>query len=316
MKTVPAIVPAAGKSRRMGQPKLLLPFDGQPLIGRVVRALREGGAEPVIIVAPPADAPEGPAVAEAARQAGAIVITPPRRPLEMRESAELALEWLDRDGPPPAVLLTPGDSPGITPGIVRRVLDRWADSDQSLIVPTAGGQHIHPIVLTWDVASLVSTLPRHLGINALVAKFSDRVIELELTDPDLVWDLNTPKDLARWREQAARRTEKRVVAMPASASSASRLTIRLFAVARQKAGKPEVEVELPSLPATVGDLRLALAMQHPALASLAPSVMIAVDSDYAADETMIISGAKLALIPPVSGGSGTTSEMHASRNGA
>ena len=30
--------------------------------------------------------------------------------------------------------------------------------------------------------------------------------------------------------------------------------------------------------------------------------MIAIDSDYAADETMINPGAKLALIPPVSGG--------------
>jgi molybdenum cofactor cytidylyltransferase len=312
MKTIPAIVPAAGKSRRMGQPKMLLPFGGQPLIGRVVRALLDGGAEPVVIVAPPADAPEGPAVAEAGRQAGAIVITPPRRPLEMRESVELALEWLARDDPPRAVLLTPGDSPGITPEIVRRVMSRWADSPQSLVVPTANGRHVHPIVLTWDVATLVSTLPRNLGINALVAKLSERVIELELPYPELVHDLNTPDDLTRWREREAQKKDQREIAM--SGSSARRLTIRLFAIARQKAGKPEIEVELPALPATVGDLRLALAMQHPALASLAPRVMIAVDSDFATDETMINSGAKLALIPPVSGGCETAAASRVSRN--
>ena len=186
----------------------------------------------------------------------------------MRESVELALEWLARDDPPKAVLLTPGDSPGITPEIVRQVLGRWTDSPRSLVVPTANGQHIHPIVLTWDVASLVSTLPRHLGINALVAKLSERVIELELPYPELVHDLNTPDDLTRWREREAQRNDQREIAM--SGSSANRLTVRLFAIARQKAGKPEIEVELPSFPATVGDLRLALAMQHPALASLAP----------------------------------------------
>jgi molybdenum cofactor cytidylyltransferase len=311
MKSIPAIVPAAGKSRRMGQPKLLLPFDGQPLIGRVVSALLGGGAEPVIIVAPPADAPEGPAVAEAARQAGAMVITPPRRPLEMRESVELGIEWLDRDGPPRAVLLTPGDSPGITSDIVRQVLRRWADSPQSLVVPTVGGQHIHPIVLTWDVAKLVSAVPRHLGINALVAKLSERVIELELPYPELLEDLNTPDELARWREREAQRKPQREAAK--SGSTPNRLTIRLFAIAKQKAGKPEIDVELPSLPATVGDLRLALAMQHPALASLAPRVMIAVDSEYAADETMISPGAKLALIPPVSGGCEKASVAGASR---
>ena len=41
---IAALVPAAGSSARMGRPKLLVEFDGQSLIGRVVRALRAGGA--------------------------------------------------------------------------------------------------------------------------------------------------------------------------------------------------------------------------------------------------------------------------------
>ena len=105
--TIPAIVPAAGKSRRMGRPKPLLPFDGQPLIGRVVSALRLGGASPVLVVTPPAQAAEGPPIAEAARQAGAAVITPAHWPAEMRESAEIAIEQLGRDGPPSGFILRP-----------------------------------------------------------------------------------------------------------------------------------------------------------------------------------------------------------------
>src|SRR5271165_6975787 len=100
MLPIPAIVPAAGKSRRMGRPKLLIPFDGEPLIARVVRALKGGGADPVIVVTPPADTTEGPPVAAAAQKAGGSVLTPPARPLEMRESVELAIEHLDRQSPP------------------------------------------------------------------------------------------------------------------------------------------------------------------------------------------------------------------------
>jgi molybdenum cofactor cytidylyltransferase len=309
MNSIPAVVPAAGKSRRMGQAKLLLPFDGRPLIGRVVAALREGGANPVIVVTPPADASEGPAVADAARQAGAQVITPVRRPIEMRESVELALEQLDREGPPRALLLTPGDSPGITPEIVRQVLTRWEGSPDKLVVATAAGHYVHPIVLTWDVAKRVPSLPKHLGINALVAAHPERIIELELPHPELAHDLNTPDDLARWRE----RDEHRQRANANTSTISHHLTVRLFAVAKQKAGKAEIDVELFSLPATVGDLRMAIAIQHPALASLAPRVMIAVDSEYASDETMINGGAKLALIPPVSGGSATEAPSRASR---
>ena len=59
--------------------------------------------------------------------------------------------------------------------------------------------------------------------------------------------------------------------------------------------------DLP-LPATVADLRLVLALQYPELAPLAPKVSIAVDSEYATDTTLILPGAQVALIPPVSGG--------------
>ena len=40
---IAAIVPAAGKSTRMGRPKLLMSLDGATLLHRVVTALRQGG---------------------------------------------------------------------------------------------------------------------------------------------------------------------------------------------------------------------------------------------------------------------------------
>ncbi|QDV38127.1 MoaD/ThiS family protein [Tautonia plasticadhaerens] len=77
--------------------------------------------------------------------------------------------------------------------------------------------------------------------------------------------------------------------------------IRLFAVARQRLGSPEVGVELPE-PATVATLRTAVAEQHPALAALMPGMMVAVEGEYAAEDREIRAGQEVALIPPVSGG--------------
>jgi len=282
---IPAIVPAAGKSRRLGQPKLLLPFGGEPIIGRVVKALLDGGAGSVIVVSPPADQPEGPLVAAAARQAGARVITPLKRPPEMRESVELALAELERDGPPPAFLLTPGDSPALTPAIVRDVLGRWAASPSSMVVPVAGGKKTHPLVLPWDLALEIRSLPRPLGINSLVYAHPDRVVEIGIANPELAENLNPPEDLERWR-----------------ARQESVVTVRLFAVAKERAGRSDIEISL-RLPATVADFRSALARQHPTLAPLAARVMIAIDAEYASDETIIDAGTSIALIPPVSGGS-------------
>jgi molybdopterin converting factor subunit 1 len=84
-----------------------------------------------------------------------------------------------------------------------------------------------------------------------------------------------------------------------------RVTVRLFALARQRAGRPEVTVEVAE-PATVGGLKQALADAFPGLAPLMPNLMIAVANEYAGDDTPIAPGAEVAAIPPVSGGQDST----------
>ncbi|MCU0874664.1 MAG: MoaD/ThiS family protein [Pirellulaceae bacterium] len=77
--------------------------------------------------------------------------------------------------------------------------------------------------------------------------------------------------------------------------------VRVFALARQLAGRESLVVDLPP-GATVADLRRAIADQHPALAGLVAQALFAVNADYATDATPISAGADLACIPPVSGG--------------
>jgi MoaE-MoaD fusion protein len=75
------------------------------------------------------------------------------------------------------------------------------------------------------------------------------------------------------------------------------VTVRLFAMLRERAGVPEVTLDLPE-GARVAD---ALAELR-ALAAGIPLVM-AVNREYASEETPLDPGDELALIPPVSGGS-------------
>ena len=56
-----AVVLAGGKSSRMGRPKALLLFDGEPLIVHIVRALKRMFSETVIVAAPDQELPDLPA---------------------------------------------------------------------------------------------------------------------------------------------------------------------------------------------------------------------------------------------------------------
>jgi molybdopterin converting factor subunit 1 len=80
-----------------------------------------------------------------------------------------------------------------------------------------------------------------------------------------------------------------------------RVNVRLFAVARQVAGRTEVVVEIDE-PATVGDLRRALGTAVPELVSILPRLMIAVGTEYADDAQPLAADDDVAVIPPVSGG--------------
>ena len=77
--------------------------------------------------------------------------------------------------------------------------------------------------------------------------------------------------------------------------------IRLFAVAKELAGRGSISLELPE-GGTVGQLRARLADEVPALAHVLPRVLFAVGSDYARDEDVIPADSEVACIPPVSGG--------------
>ncbi len=80
-----------------------------------------------------------------------------------------------------------------------------------------------------------------------------------------------------------------------------KIAVRLFAVARQLAGREVMHVELPD-GSTVAQLREQLAAEVPALRGVLPQMLVAVGSEYARDNTVIVEGREVACIPPVSGG--------------
>lgn len=80
------------------------------------------------------------------------------------------------------------------------------------------------------------------------------------------------------------------------------VTIRLFAAAADAVGQRQLQGEWAGL--TPPQLMERLVEQYPKLARLAPSLAIAVNREYADAERILQAGDEVALIPPVSGGSG------------
>ena len=80
-----------------------------------------------------------------------------------------------------------------------------------------------------------------------------------------------------------------------------RITVRLFARARDLAGTERLEMDLPD-GARVRDARVRLLAEVPSLGPLLKSLLMAIDGEYATDESLLRERCELAAFPPVSGG--------------
>src|SRR5205823_5578166 len=121
-----AVIPAAGKSARMGRPKLALPLGGRTVLERVVASLREAGVEHVLVVI----GPHVPQLAALAERAGAHVLQLAEETPDMRATVEAGLRWLEErfhPAPDDRWLLVPADHPTLNPLLVRLLLRERAD---------------------------------------------------------------------------------------------------------------------------------------------------------------------------------------------
>lgn len=195
---IAAIVPAAGHSERMGRPKLILPVGDRTVIARVVQALLQGGSDRVVVVTPPVDAPGATILAREAEDAGALVVIPEERPIDMRASFERGLDALAENPGLLTLLLAPGDSVGITPELTAQVIASAKARPASLVVPVVQGRRGHPVAIPRPLAEEVRSLPLGVGINTLVKLHAAVVVELPVNEGGAVADLDTPEDYQRW----------------------------------------------------------------------------------------------------------------------
>jgi len=80
-----------------------------------------------------------------------------------------------------------------------------------------------------------------------------------------------------------------------------KLTVLLFAAAKEAVGRDQVELELPDS-ADVKQLRGQLSADWPQLAAAAPTLHVAVNGEFAGDAVVLQPDDEVACFPPVSGG--------------
>lgn len=195
-----AVIPAAGHSRRMGRPKLLLPLGDSTVIGQLLRTLSSSGIDATFVLVRPDDT----GLRDEVHREGAIVVQPTAPPPEMRFSVEHLLEAVrkrESSQPTDGWLLVPGDHPLIQPQTLGQLIETWRADPSRIVLPAHDGRRGHPTLFPWDLAEEVAALPGDVGVNHLLKQHADKVVEVPVDDPTITLDLDTPEDYERVRSQ-------------------------------------------------------------------------------------------------------------------
>lgn len=192
-----ALLPAAGRSSRMGQPKLLLPYRGVTILEAVLRTLQQAGIERILVVTPP-DLPELGRIAQAA---GVEVHVLAELTKDMRATVEAGLRHAEATFRPQGEddwLLIPADHPTLDLEIINQLREaRESRADRSIFVPTWNGKRGHPTLIRWRHVEHIRNLPADQGINSYLRQQHGTVLEIPAQSADVLIDLDTPEDYRR-----------------------------------------------------------------------------------------------------------------------
>lgn len=194
-----AIVLGAGESRRMGRPKLLLPFGDKTIIEQILDNISHSKTDKILVVL-------GSHRKEIQKRIG-------DRPVEtvinhryrqgMLSSIQTGFEALPLDVT--AALVCLGDQPFIPFSVLDDLIETYNQTKKGIILPVHKNRRGHPILIDTKHRKEILGLSPEIGLRALVHNHPQDVHELAVDTPQILEDIDYPED---YKNEWAKKEEK------------------------------------------------------------------------------------------------------------
>jgi molybdenum cofactor cytidylyltransferase len=187
-----AAILAAGESKRMGQPKALVPFQGSTFVDHLIAATRHArvGVTRVVLGA----GAEG-IRANLKVDPGWIVVNADW-PTGQLSSIHAAIRSLPA-GATKGILVCPVDHPLVSAHLVAALIAAFDAGGKAIVVPKHRGRRGHPVIFGAALYEELLAAPLAVGARQVVWNHAAEVMEVETEEEGVILNLNDPETVRK-----------------------------------------------------------------------------------------------------------------------
>lgn len=189
----------------MGEPKLLMSVGKSTVIERLLLVLHDAGVDQTVVVCRKDDFALRDLLSRMSVTYGRVkIVIPDVDPPDMRCSVQYALDEITssmRPAESDAWMLIPADHPVLTCETVVQLIAEWKTSRAQIVVPVHNGERGHPTFFGWNTVRQVVAIAQDRGLNELLKDERNTIHEVDVNDPTVLFDLDTPEDYQRMIDQ-------------------------------------------------------------------------------------------------------------------
>ncbi|MDJ1121136.1 nucleotidyltransferase family protein [Olsenella sp. YH-ols2217] len=181
----------AGRSRRMGAFKPLLPVCGRPMVQQSIASALLGGASGVVCVTGHRAEDVEAVVTEAFGDRVIVARNEAHATTDMLRSIQVGCAALPNCD---AFYLLPGDMPVVRPRTFRVLADAWDERRSGVCFPTLDGHRKHPPLIDARLAPAIRAYQGEQGLRGFWNAHQALCRDVPVTDPGTWVDLDTAQD--------------------------------------------------------------------------------------------------------------------------
>jgi molybdenum cofactor cytidylyltransferase len=188
MKSISAILLAAGASKRMGRDKLTLAWRRETILEHCLETLLHSRAKEVVVVLGGTTA----RLSKRLERSNVKVVMNPYRRRGMSTSIRAGVLVLDRETE--GILIALGDQPLLKSRTVDALIRAFETGKRSIVIPSFHGRRGHPVIFDRIYEEELLRLKGDQGAKSIVEHHHGEVRFVAVRSEGAVRDIDTPED--------------------------------------------------------------------------------------------------------------------------